>query len=58
MASKKQRFRWTHRHDDVLIRELFLFEPWSTSEGSKERGLCWNAIAESLNQIEGAIQKV
>ena len=39
MASKKQRFRWTHRPDDVLIRELFLFEPWSTSEGSKERGL-------------------
>lgn len=44
--------RWTDEHDVVLLREMFLFEPWNFKYASKERGQCWERISESLNQIQ------
>jgi hypothetical protein len=49
---------WTGRHDDYLIREMLLFEPWQLRKGTPERGNVWKAIAESLNQITDPMYKV
>ena len=42
---------WTPRHDEILIREILLFEPWLQKKGTPERGAVWNQMAESLNQV-------
>ena len=53
MAAKNFRFRWSTRSDDLLIREMFVYEPWQCTKGTEERGNCWGMIADSLNRIEG-----
>ena len=42
---------WTQRHDEILISEILLFEPWLQKKGTPERGAVWKRIAESLNQV-------
>ena len=41
--------RWTKDHDLILLKEIFLFEPYSQKRGSPERGRVWEQIAETLN---------
>lgn len=43
---------WTPRHDEILVQEILLFQPWNQKKGSPERGTIWTAIADSLNQIQ------
>ena len=43
---------WTERHNEMLLREILLFESWIQKHGSTERGLVWKRIAESLNQLQ------
>eukprot|EP00794_Sanderia_malayensis_P011539 gene11539-12731_t len=43
---------WTLEHDKMLVREMFVFEPWQFKHGTVERGNCWEAIAENLNKLE------
>ena len=43
---------WTEEHDTLLCREILVEEPFSYRHGSRERGKCWDRIAESLNKIE------
>ena len=44
--------KWTYEHDQMLIREMLLFEPWNVRHESPERGgQVWKRIAESLNSL-------
>ena len=43
---------WRDEHNDTLIKEMYLFEPWEYKRGSKQRGQVWEQISESLNQTE------
>ena len=43
---------WTNRHNEVLLQEMYLFEPWKYKRGSKQRGQVWERISESLNEHE------
>ncbi|XP_066919409.1 ribonuclease Y-like [Clytia hemisphaerica] len=51
-AEKKRPMNWTPRHDEILVQEILLFEPWTQKKGSPERGSTWSAIADNLNQID------
>ena len=31
----KQRSRWSHRNDELLIREMFTYEPWQYTKGTE-----------------------
>lgn len=50
-TSKKPMF-WAAVHNEVLIREMYLFEPWQFKKGSKQRGQVWEQISDSLNEID------
>ena len=43
---------WTSKRNEVLVQEMYLFEPWNFKRGSKQRGQVWERISESLNQYE------
>ena len=43
---------WTNQHDILLCREIMLEEPYKFKHGSRERGQCWDKIANSLNSVE------
>ena len=46
--------KWTGEHDLMLGREILLFKLWKYKAGSRERGQCFNRIAESLKQLKKA----
>ena len=46
---------WTEKHDDALVKEILLYEPWNYKKGSIERGTVWKNIAESLNKMTSII---
>ena len=29
---------WTNQHNEVMLQEMYLFEPWKYKRGSKQRG--------------------
>ena len=43
---------WTDWHNEVLLQEMYLFEPWKYKWGSKQWGQVWERISESLNEHE------
>ena len=43
---------WTNRHNEVLLQEMYLFEPWKYKRGSKQRGQVWERISESSHEHE------
>ena len=43
---------WTKKHDTMLCREMFVVQPFRYKHGTRDRGRCWEKIAESLNAIE------
>ena len=43
---------WTPDHEIIFLREVILYDLYQHKEGPRERGLCLDRIAESLNQIE------
>ena len=43
---------WTEEHDILLCREILVEEPYNFKHGSRERGRCWDRIAEALNSVE------
>ncbi|XP_065065313.1 golgin subfamily A member 6-like protein 2 [Rhopilema esculentum] len=43
---------WTKDHDVLLCREILAEEPYQNKHGSKERGKCWDKIADALNGVE------
>ena len=36
---------WTKQHNDMLIREMYLFDPWKYKKGSPQRGNVWEQIS-------------
>ena len=48
----RKRFRWSQRHDELLLREVIKIELWTTKPGTPERGANWKAIADALNAVE------
>ena len=48
----RKRFKWSTKHDNLMLREVLASEIWSTRAGSLERGEKWTLIAEKLNNIE------
>ena len=49
---------WNYAKDEVLCKEILLFEPYQYKERTKEKGNCWKLIAENLNQIKSMSVKV
>ena len=43
---------WTEQHNDMLIQEMYLFEPWKYKKGSPQRGNVWEQISASLNDLD------
>lgn len=43
---------WTQEHNEMLIEEIYHYEPYKYKHGSKYRGNAWEMISESLNSIE------
>ena len=42
---------WTTANYVALCWEILVLEPYKYKVGSKERGQCWDSIAEDLNSI-------
>ncbi|XP_065650335.1 uncharacterized protein LOC136078489 [Hydra vulgaris] len=45
-------FVWTDTHDDLMIREILVIEPYKYKRGSTKRGDAWTKISDILNSIE------
>ena len=43
---------WSYRHDLQLCREIAFQNPFKFKFGSRERGQCWDSIADELNDAE------
>lgn len=43
---------WTDQHNEVLLQEMYLFEPWKYKWRSKQQVQVWERISESLNEHE------
>jgi len=43
---------WSYRHDLQLCREIAFQNPFKFKFGSRERGQCWDSIADVLNDAE------
>ena len=43
---------WTSLHDEFLLREAILVQPYLYKLGSREKGAAWTRIAESLSSME------
>ena len=39
---------WDEKKDDMLCREVLLFEPYQFKPWTRERGNAWKAISENL----------
>ena len=50
--------KWSTTHDELLMREILLFQPWEPKYASKERGQCWERISVSLNELKDVSFKV
>ena len=42
---------WTTAHDVALCCEILVLEPYRFKIGSRERGQCWDSIAENLSSL-------
>ncbi len=43
---------WSQEHDLLLCKEILLERPYLFKHGTRERGKCWDRIANNLNQIK------
>ena len=49
---------WTDHKDDLLLREILLFEPFKFKPHTKERGNAWKMVGDNLNQLDSEQFKV
>jgi hypothetical protein len=49
--AKRVNFTWKMMHEDLLLREVLLLEPFQYRQGTKERGTAWTKIAENLTTL-------
>ncbi|XP_028408235.1 uncharacterized protein LOC114530820 [Dendronephthya gigantea] len=50
--------KWTELHDQLLVREILLVQPWTSKKASPERGEAWLKIATSLNSLQSPVFRV
>ena len=43
--------KWDHNHDEMLMKEIVLNEPYAKKRWSKERGKIWLDIATILYNL-------
>ena len=43
---------WDDHKDDMLVREILLFEPFKFKQRTKERGNAWKMVADNLNEMD------
>ncbi|XP_028413114.1 uncharacterized protein LOC114535973 [Dendronephthya gigantea] len=51
-SKSKKPMSWTDENNDILIREMYLLEPWNYKKGSQQRGTIWEQISDSLNDLD------
>ena len=44
---------WNDQKDELLCREILLFEPYKFKARTREKGNSWKAMADNLNSIDG-----
>ena len=49
--AKRVNFTWKTIHEDLLLREVLLLEPFQYRQGTKEKGAVWSKIAENLTDL-------
>ena len=42
---------WSEEHDVLFLREMLAGNVFGTKKGSPTRGMAWEAIVDSLNEI-------
>lgn len=42
--TKRVNFTWKTIHEDLLLREVLLLEPFQYRQGTKEKGAVWSKI--------------
>ena len=42
---------WTKGHDVMLCREMLVIQPFRFKHGTRDRGRCWEKIAQNLYDI-------
>ena len=43
---------WKTEHEEILCREILIYEPFNHKSGSIPRGETWTLIAEALNSLD------
>ena len=43
---------WSNKHNEVLVQEMYLFEPWNFKRRRKQRGQVWERISKTHSQYE------
>ena len=46
-----ENFTWKTIHENLLLRELLLLEPFQYQQGTKEKKAVWSKIAENLTEL-------
>jgi hypothetical protein len=49
--AKHEVFTWKAIHEELLLQEVLLLEPFQYRQGSKERGATWTKIAANLSEM-------
>lgn len=44
-------FTWKAMHEELLLREVLVLEPFKYRQGSKDRGATWTQIAKKLSEM-------
>ncbi len=48
--AKRVSFTWKVMHEDLLLREVLLLEPFQYRQGTKERGTVWTKMTERVGE--------
>ena len=48
--AKRVSFTWKVMHEDLLLREVLLLEPFQYRQGTKERGTAWTKMTERVGE--------
>ena len=49
--AKREIFIWRHTHEDCLLREVLVVEPYQFRAESKERDAAWTTMANKLTEL-------
>ena len=55
---KREIFVWKQRHEDYLLREVLVLEPYQFRSGTKERGAVWCGMKVSQRSVRERFEKI